>query len=105
MPRSSESANVMTGMSGKCVVVAAPGLVAASLGPEEVVILDSDGGQYYGLTKVGAQVWQSLQAPKEVTEIVEIIAHNYDVDRAQCEADVLALLDEMAERRLIRIHG
>lgn len=93
----------MTALSQESVVVAAPGLAAASLGPEEVVILDSEGGQYYGLTDAGAQVWQSLQAPRKVAEIVEIIASDYEVDRARCQADILALLDEMAERRLIQI--
>ena len=93
----------MTVLSENSTVVVEPDLVDASLGPEEIVILDAEGGQYYSLRDVGAQVWTLIQAPTQVRTIVEAISNDYDVDEAQCKADVLALLEEMREKRLINI--
>jgi hypothetical protein len=75
--------------------------VHTSLG-DEAVILGLADGVYYGLDAVGARVWSLLAAPRRVSEIVEAVVEEFDVDRQRCEHDVLALLGELAERRLIR---
>ena len=75
--------------------------VHTSLG-DEAVILGLADGVYYGLDAVGARVWSLLAAPRQVTEIVDVVTAEFDVDRQRCEHDVLALLGELVERRLIR---
>jgi hypothetical protein len=75
--------------------------VHTSLG-DEAVILGLADGVYYGLDAVGARVWSLLVAPRRVSEIVDAVTEEFDVDRQRCEHDVLALLGELAEHRLIR---
>jgi len=75
--------------------------VHTSLG-DEAVILGLADGVYYGLDAVGARVWSLLAAPRRVSEIVDAVTEEFDVDRQRCEYDVLALLGELAEHRLIR---
>jgi hypothetical protein len=75
--------------------------VHTSLG-DEAVILGLADGVYYGLDAVGTRVWSLLAAPHQVSEIVDVVTEEFDVGRERCEHDVLALLGELAERRLIR---
>jgi len=82
-------------------VVVSDEQVHTSLG-DEAVILGLGDGVYYGLDAVGARVWSLLAAPRQVSEIVTVVTEEFEVGRERCEQDVLALLGELAERRLIR---
>ncbi len=67
----------------------------------ESVILDLEGGVYYGLNAVGAQIWKMIQEPISVDEVVEAITADYDVDREQCLEDVVELFRELEENNLV----
>jgi len=69
--------------------------------PGEAVILDLVSGTYYGFEGIGAEVWEMIQKPLRVAELRDRITARYDIDAAQCEADLLALLGEMADKKLI----
>ena len=86
-----------------CVVVSDE-QVSTTLG-DEAVILGMRDGVYYGLDTVGARIWALLATPRRVSEIVHTVSEEFDVSREQCERDVLALLESLSERELIREHG
>jgi len=86
--------------SDSCVV-ASDEQVSTALG-DETVILGMGDGVYYGLDAVGARVWALLAHPRRVSEMVSTITSEFDVGSQRCEHDVLALLDELFERQLIR---
>jgi hypothetical protein len=68
----------------------------------EAVILGLRDGVYYGLDAVGARVWALLAEPRRVPELVDAIVAEFDVTREECERDLLALLDQLAARNLVR---
>jgi hypothetical protein len=82
-------------------VVASDEQVHTALG-DEAVILGLQDGVYYGLDAVGARVWSLLSVPRRVSEIIALVVQEFDVSAEQCERDVIALLAELTERRLIR---
>ena len=84
------------------VAVASGELVAANL-DGEVVILGFKSGSYYSLDQVGVFVWDLLQEARTVSDIRDAIFEEYDVELAQCERDLLALLGELADKQLIEI--
>lgn len=83
-----------------CVVVSDE-QVSTALG-DETVILGMTDGAYYGLDAVGARIWALLATPHRVSQLVVTITDEFEVSAEQCERDVLALLDELSERRLVR---
>ncbi|MEO0374625.1 hypothetical protein C1752_04998 [Acaryochloris thomasi RCC1774] len=87
-------------ISKKSIVVIAPDQVSSEL-VDESVILNLKTGMYYGLNEVGASVWKLLQQPQAVADICDAILQEYEVDPAQCEADVFALLNDMIEAQLV----
>ena len=89
-------------ISLSAVAVVSNELVSANL-DGEVVILGFKAGSYYGLDRVGVFVWDLLQRPRKVSEIRDAIFEQYEVDLAQCERDLLALLVDLADRQLIEI--
>ena len=69
-------------------------LVASDL-EGETVMMSVRSGMYYGLDNIGSRVWQLIEQPRSVAELTDILLQEYAVERAQCERDVIALLNEM----------
>ena len=70
---------------------------------QEAAILDMKTGVYYGLDPVGARIWELIQQPQTVAEIVAQLLDEYDVDQEQVTTDVIMLLSQLQERELIEI--
>ena len=70
---------------------------------DEVIILGLDDSMYYGLSGTGARIWELLQTPHTIEEIVTTITGEFDVDRARVEADLDLLLADLQSRGLIAI--
>lgn len=75
--------------------------VLASPVDNELVMMDIERGMYYALNGVGSDIWERLAQPVRVTDLCAQLVQQYDVDRATCEADVLAVLNEMAGNGLL----
>ncbi|HEX6747381.1 MAG TPA: PqqD family protein [Longimicrobium sp.] len=82
------------------VLVAARDQVSAEV-EGEAVILNLADGVYYGLDGVGARVWELLRRPRSVAELRDALTAEYDVDPDTAWRDLLVLLGELAERRLV----
>ena len=66
----------------------------------ETVILRLKNATYFGLDEVGSRIWNAIQQPRSVEQIVEVIMADYDVERARCVAEVRRLLSELCEHNL-----
>lgn len=84
------------------IVVASSNQISSDLG-EEVVILNLKDGVYHGLDSVGARIWNLLQESKSVNDILNILVEEYDVEPERCKHDLLALLEELGQQRLIEV--
>lgn len=89
-------------ISTDSVVVAVEQQVSSQLG-DETVILHLEDGIYYGLDPVGTSIWNLMQEPRRVGEIRDRIVDEYDVEPGRCECDLIALLEDLSERRLIDV--
>jgi PqqD family protein of HPr-rel-A system len=81
-------------------VVVNPGLTAADLGGEAVV-LDPQSGRYYGLNELGAQIFELARKPRSVERIMQALLQEYDVEADKLKADLLSFLQQMEQRNLI----
>lgn len=68
----------------------------------EVVLLDLNSGQYFGLDAVGGRIWQLLSdAPRTLAQICDQIESEFDAPRERIEADLLTLAKQLQEQELI----
>ena len=82
------------------VLVAARDQVSAEL-EGEAVILNLADGIYYGLDGAGALVWELLREPRNVAELRDAVTARFAVDAETAEADLRALLADLAARGLV----
>jgi hypothetical protein len=69
--------------------------------PGEIVILDPESGQYFGLEGVGARAWALLEATATLADMVRTISAEYEVDAATCERDLRSLIADLRARGLV----
>jgi hypothetical protein len=89
-------------ISGNSIFVITSDQLCTNLG-EEVVILNIASGVYHGLDGVGARAWQLMQEEKTVNEICEVITSEYEVEAAQCQSDLIALIEELVNAGLVKV--
>jgi hypothetical protein len=70
---------------------------------DEMVLLNMESGIYFGLNPTGARLWELLAEKKELNSILDIMAKEYAVERAQLEKDILKLLRKMASKKLVEV--
>lgn len=68
---------------------------------DDVVALQADRGFAYGMEEVTATVWRLLEEPRDLDALVTQLTAEYDVDEAQCRAEVTTLLEQMTSEGLV----
>lgn len=98
MPASPTSITIDTVLSAsERVLVRAAG--------SEAVLLDLDSEEFFGLDGVGARTFELLSEARSVEQVAEALLLEYDVEREVLIPDLLAVIDAMAVRRLVVVHG
>jgi len=70
----------------------------------EAVLLDLASESYFGLDDVGTRIWQLLQEHSSLRRVLEIMLHEYEVEPARLEEDLLKHVGELADAGLV-IYG
>lgn len=78
------------------------GVVAAEAG-NDVVMVSIENGQYYGVSEIAREIWQAIERPTKVSDLIDNLMANYNVDRALCERDTLSFLEELLAEHLIQL--
>lgn len=73
----------------------------ASAVANETVILHLGNGTYFGLDAIGARLWDALKAGEPPVSVCGDLLAEYEVDHATLEADLRALIAELADNDLI----
>ncbi len=66
-----------------------------------VIMLSVEAGKYYGATEVAYRIWQLIETPNTVMAICDVLVSEYDVERDQCERQVIAFLRDMLAEGVI----
>ena|SRR6185503_10402392 len=86
------------------IVVAAQSQISSDVAGE-AIILDLKAGIYYGLDAIATRIWSLIQQPRSVSYLLDTLLSEYEVDSFRCEQDLLVLLGQLADNRLITIQN
>jgi hypothetical protein len=67
----------------------------------EIVLLDLDGGIYYGLDSMATHVWKEMTTGKSIRELVPNVLAMYEVEEKQLVGDLLALASDWIDKHLV----
>ena len=78
-----------------------PPQVISRLVGDETVLLDLESGLYFGLDNVGQCIWKAVSAGKDLSETLDTVVSEFDVDKVQAEADVIDFASTLVARGLL----
>lgn len=74
--------------------------LAAPLG-DKLLMLSVEQGSYFEFSPVTRRIWELLEEPRSVVELVACLVGEYDVDPGVCRAEVGAVIERLAAEGLI----
>ena len=69
----------------------------------EMVLLDMNSENYFGLDEVGTSIWQAMQERESLQEVLGTLLEAYDVEEEVLEKDLLHFIDRLEESGLITV--
>lgn len=69
----------------------------------ELVMMDIDKGKYYNFNLVGSRIWELIEKPISVKEIIVELLKEFEIDEKKCEATVINFMNRLNDNELITI--
>lgn len=69
----------------------------------DMVMMNLETGDYVGINHIGFDIWQQLDSPKKVSELLTYLLNSYEVDPKQCEEDTFRYLQHLLDLKILKI--
>jgi len=69
----------------------------------EMVLLDMNSENYFGLDAVGTDIWQAMQEKETLQEVLNVLLDQYEVEEEVLKKDLLNFVDKLQESGLITV--
>ena len=69
----------------------------------EMVLLDMNSENYFGLDEVGTAIWQAMQEKETLKEVFAMLMEQYDVESDVLEKDLFGFVDKLVENGLVEV--
>ncbi|CAN7590806.1 lasso peptide biosynthesis PqqD family chaperone [Rossellomorea sp. LjRoot5] len=80
------------------------GNIVSDMGGEKVMLSISN-GKYYNLGEIGGVIWDAIEMPLTLRELIDNLLNEYQVDREICEQQVLSFLEMLLKEEIILIRS
>jgi len=67
----------------------------------EKVMISIQLGEYFGLGKTGSFIWDQLEKPIKIDDLIQLIIEKYLIEKEKCWNDILPFLNDLLEKELI----
>ncbi len=84
------------------VVGHAPGLVVGDVDGEKAM-LNVEDGRYYVLDSISSRIWEIIEEPCTVRELIRMLVDEFDVQEEKCQHDVHTFLNKLYTYGLVTI--
>src|SRR6476646_6425175 len=85
-----------------CIVQRSSDVIAAEV-DQDLVMVSIVSGAYYGVSDVAREIWDAIEQPKKVSDLIVRLSATYKVDRSSCEEQTLSFLDDLLAENLLQV--
>ncbi|WP_096435085.1 lasso peptide biosynthesis PqqD family chaperone [Alteribacter populi] len=79
-----------------------PGNIVSDMDGEKVM-LSVENGKYYNLGLMGGEIWDFMNEPILIGEVINGLLAQYDVEDSVCQEQVLSFLEMLRKEELIEL--
>jgi len=77
--------------------------VFAQLVDDEMVLLDMESENYFGLDEVGTSIWNAMQENETLEEVFKVLLEQYDVGEEMLKNDLLNFVKKLVDNGLAKV--
>jgi hypothetical protein len=92
----------MKTLSLQSIIKRNPGLVSSEIDSERIM-MNIETGEYFGLDSVGNRIWELIENPIQINNLIKILLDEFDVTQDQCETDTLEFIKQLLDKELVII--
>ena len=70
---------------------------------QDLIMVSVASGSYYGVSDVGREIWDAIEHPKKVSDVVDDLIASHDIDSSSCEGQTLSFLEALLEEGLLQV--
>jgi len=70
----------------------------------EMVLLDMNSENYFGLDEVGTAIWHSIEKNGDLKLVLQDMLKSYDAKEETLKKDLISFVEKLKERGLIEVH-
>ena len=85
-----------------CVVQRDSDVIAAEA-DQDLVMVSIANGFYYGVSDVAREIWEAIEHPKKVSDLVDDLSATYNVDRSRANKQTLSFLQDLLKECLLQV--
>jgi len=85
-----------------CTVQRDPDVIAAEA-DQDLVMVSIANGFYYGVSDVAREIWEAIERPKKISDLIDDLAATYNIDRSTCEEETLSFLEHLLSEQLLQV--
>lgn len=86
----------------KGIPVPIAGIHVRELG-ETIIIINEKGDELHTLDETGSFIWKAIDGVSSISDILEKLCREYDVERSRAEEDLRVFLTHLNEKKLINL--
>lgn len=64
-------------------------------------MLSMESSSYYGLDKTATRIWELLERPIKLGELITILVNEYNVSNEQCQIDTIDFIKKLINQTLV----
>ena len=68
---------------------------------DQIVLLNPQDNDYFSMNKLGSRIWERIAAPVSVSQLIDLLLEEFDVERPVCEREVMDFLEELNRAGLV----
>jgi hypothetical protein len=68
---------------------------------EELLILNLEKDSFFSLNQAASRIWQLLESPTTINDLIEALLVEYEVDPAICRREVKDFIDNLRIRQML----
>jgi Coenzyme PQQ synthesis protein D (PqqD) len=77
--------------------------VIAAEADQDLIMVSIASGSYYGLSDVAREIWDAIEHPKRIADLVADLTSSYQIDSLSCEQQTLSFLEALRAEGLLRV--
>ena len=68
---------------------------------DETVLMSVRTGKYLFMNRTASVIWELLNSPQSMTQIIEVMTQRFAVDETRCQAEVSSLLTRLENAHMV----